>query len=231
MELLASILFCLAWGWATWTVTRLKLWKSLPAFSVWVMLSAGQAMSVTMAGWDGRPSEWWTLYVWLPVECLVMAMAAATAIGIARWKAVLGAVTASLVFPDGVLVLTKAMGPGVPGWYREFVVLREWLWIAVAVAVLVESACLLWKPKRFAPGVYRSRCLFGFYAAVAAITGSGALSLESWANRRFLFRMLASLCLIQFCLLRRATCSEAGSAEAGAPAYSRRPARLSGRSR
>ena len=118
-----------------------------------------------------------------------------------------GIVVATVLFPGdlaGLAVFFQVRwGIEIPGWFAAFQGMREWIWTIIAVTVGLHSAwMMLSDPKWLYPGVYRSRWLFGAYAAsVAFLTPMLPDSGQEWMDRQAIWRCVVVVVLARWCLM------------------------------
>ena len=211
-----SLAFCGAWLWASHVVLQMKWYRVQPGMCAWIILSTIQSISCSLAG--RNPNHYWTLYVWVSVEVLVLETAFLTAVE-ALWSK-LWIAGAALPGTVAFLVFCKDLLPGniavnahwinlPPLWYLWFLAFREWFWIVIAMSMVIH---LIWLFVRVGkvprslekPGVFRARCLFTVYAILIASSGIRfPLGMWAWLLQRYTYRILTILVLVGLARLRR----------------------------
>ena len=212
---LIAAAFVAAWLAATAVVCRRRWLRVMPGFSALVFFSAVQAVSVVQAGAE-PPDAWWVM-VWAPVECIVLQAAFYATLEVcwSRWWMLGGATAATALLPHDLIELRVwfTATKGLPGWYHALILAREWVWIAVAVTLIAHSLWLLLAhPVRLPTGVYRSRWLFGAYAASIAVMGrEWPGSPGSWLDRQEVWRLMVVVILAAWCCLTSSAAPQASS--------------------
>lgn len=201
---LLSAMFVATWLLTAWNVVSIRWWREMPGLAAWVMLETIQAVPMLFV--DAH-NAWWTLHGWMPIEILITEAAMLAAFEILafrniRWWLLFGAACATLSLPAQLPSIqhtfVSVWGIGIPTWYAMFVVLREWIWIAITAILIGHNLYLIWRPKFLPFGVYRWRWTFAAYALVRAVTGKSwaAEGEADWLLIRAIFRASVTICLL-----------------------------------
>ena len=191
-----SALYCLTWLAVTFAVWVTGWHHIRPNLSAWISVSAIQAVLTTAGG--ASPTAQWTLYVWLPLECLAVALlglAAVEAMPAGRASSLLGSALAALP-------LAWLLTPDTGGWYSAFLQFREWVFLTAAISVGANVIILFAHPVSLPPAVYRANCIWAVALTAAAVVGPIiTLTGNEWINARCVYRTVMTICCFRWAML------------------------------
>src|ERR1039458_4237152 len=191
-----GIAFCAAWITAVYVVYRTGWNRICPRLAGWMTISALQSVLTTCAG--PLPSASWTLHVWVPIEALVMIALGAAIVEAFPLMAISALLGASLV----ALPISWLLFHAQTGWYSAFLDVREWWYLAAAIAITFHVVTLMLWPRKLLPAVYRARCILMMALIASACIGPIiTVTGEQWISARSVYRVIMTLCCVRWAML------------------------------